>query len=113
MSQWCPAKGVEAGTGSWYSLSAGEGVVVAEYVTERQQVWVGGRAVTLTRQEDGSWWNGEQRAENGYRYAVGGREYVLELLEGEWGLAEYVIETVAGGNTAVTDGVAAHCGSPR
>ena len=102
-----PGKRVEAGTGSWYSLSADEGVVVAEYVTERQLVWVGGRAVTLTRQEDGSWWNGDQRAENGYRYAVRGREYVLELLEGEWGLAEYVIDTFAGGNTAVTEGVAA------
>ena len=99
---------VEAGTGSRYSLSAGPGGgVAADYVPRRQQVRVGSGSLTLTRQEDGSWWNGDERAENGYRYAVGGREYVLELAEGQWGLAEYVIETVAGGNTAVADGVAA------
>ena len=99
---------VEAGTGSWYSLSAGPaGGVTTAYVTQRQQVRVGSGAVALTRQEDGSWWNGTERAENGYRYAVGGREYILELAAGEWGLAEYVIETLAGGTTAVKEGVAA------
>ena len=103
-----PGARVEAGTGSWYALSAAPGGgVAADYVTQRQQVRVGGGAVTLTRQEDGSWWSGGERAENGYRYAVGGREYVLELLEGEWDLAEYVIEAIAGGNTAVSEGVVA------
>ena len=99
---------VEAGNGNTYALAAGaDGGVVAEYVPETQRVIIGFGGVTLTRQEDGTWRNGGEHAENGYRYSYGGREYVLELADGRWGLAEYVIDTVAGGRTVATDGVAA------
>ena len=98
---------VESGSGNSYSLAAGsDGAVFAEYLPETQRVSVRGSGVVLTRQEDGTWRIGDTPAENGHRHSVGGREYVLELLDGQWGLAEYVIETVAG-NTGVTDGVAA------
>ena len=98
---------VESSRGNAYSLAAGtDGAVSAEYLPERQRVLVRGTGVDLTRQEDGTWRIGDTLAENGHRHSVGGREYVLELLEGRWGLAEYAIETVAG-NTSVTDGVAA------
>ena len=98
---------VESSRGNAYSLAAGtDGAVSAEYLPERQRVLVRGTGVDLTRQEDGSWRIGDTLAENGHRHSVGGREYVLELQEGRWGLAEYAIETVAG-NTSVADGVAA------
>ena len=98
---------VTSQNGNSYSLSAGtDGAVVAEYLPETQRVLVRGTGIVLARQEDGSWRIGDTPAENGHRHAVGGREYVLELEGGQWGLAEYVMETVAG-NTSVTDGVAA------
>ena len=98
---------VTSQNGNSYSLDAGtDGAVDAEYLPETQRVLVRGAGIVLARQEDGSWRIGDTPAENGHRHAVGGREYVLELQDGQWGLAEYVIETVAG-NTSVTDGVAA------
>ncbi len=98
---------VESSSGNSYALAAGtNGAVFAEYLPETQRVLVRGSGVVLTRQEDGTWRIGDTPAENGHRHAVGGREYVLELLGGQWGLAEYAIETVAG-NTSVIDGIAA------
>ena len=104
-----PGRRVEAANGNTYALVAGEsGVVVGEYVPERQRLQVGSGAVTLTRLEDGTWQIGNKAVANGYRHSVGGRDYVLELLDGRWVLPEYVMETVAGGNTIVQEGVAAH-----
>ena len=98
---------VESNSGNSYSLAAGtNGAVFAEYLPETQRVMVRGAGVVLKRQEDGSWWIGDTLAENGHRHSVGGTEYVLELLDGQWDLAEYAIEAVAG-NTSVTDGIAA------
>ena len=99
---------VEADTGNSYSLQErDDGVIFAEYVPSVQTVRVGRRVVTLTKQEDGTWRHGDEAAANGYRVSIGGRTYLLELAAGRWSLPEYVIDTVAGGNTAVTDGVAA------
>ena len=103
---------VEAANGNTYVLAAGaDGRVVAEYVPDTQRVSIGGGGVTLTRQEDGTWRSGREPAQNGFRYRAGGREYVLELADGRWALAEYVIDTVAGGNTAVADDIAASAAS--
>ena len=98
---------VESTTGNSYSLATGtDGAVFAEYLPETQRVLVLGTGVGLTRQEDSTWRIGDTLAENGHWHSVGGREYVLELLDGQWGLAEYAIETAAG-NNSVTDGIAA------
>lgn len=98
---------VNSSSGNSYALAAGtDGAVFAEYLPETQRVSVRGSGVVLTRQEDGTWQIGDTPAKNGHRHSLGGREYVLELLDGQWGLAEYAIETVAG-NTSVTDGIAA------
>ena len=99
---------VESDTGNKYSLQKhDDGVIFARYVPSTQALRVGRRTVTLTKQEDGTWRHGDEPAANGYRLTIGGRSYVLELASGRWTLPEYVIDTVAGGNTAVTDGVAA------
>ena len=99
---------VESDTGNKYSLQKrDDGVIFAGYVPWTQALRVGRRAVTLTKQEDGTWRHGNEPAANGYRLSIGGRTYVLELAAGHWSLPEYVIETVAGGNTAVKERVAA------
>ena len=99
---------VEADSGNSYSLQKrDDGVIFAEYVPSVQTVRVGRRVVTLAKQEDGTWHHGDEPAANGYRVSIGGRTYLLELADGRWSLPEYVIDTVAGGNTAVADGVAA------
>ena len=99
---------VESDTGNKYSLQKRDnGVIFAGYVPWTQALRVGRRAVTLTKQEDGTWRHGNEPAANGYRLSIGGRTYVLELAAGHWSLPEYVIETVAGGNTAVEERVAA------
>ena len=99
---------VESSTGNLYSLQKrDDGDIFARYVPSAQTVRVGRQVVTFTKQEDGTWRHGSELAANGYRLMIGGRSYVLELASGRWALPEYVIDTVAGGNTAVTDGVAA------
>ena len=101
-----PGRRVEAPNGNTYALLAGEnGGVVGEYIPERQQLRIGSGTVTLTRQEDRTWRIGNEAIENGHRYSIGGREYVLELSDGRWVLPDYVIDTVAGGNTKVKEGV--------
>ena len=102
-----PGRRVEAENGNTYALMAGsEGGVVAEYVPEMQRLQIASGEVTLTRQEDSTWRIGDETVENGHRYSIGSREYVLELANGRWGLPEFVIETAAG-NTDVVDGIAA------
>ena len=102
-----PGRRVAAENGNTYTLTAGPGGgVLAEYVPETQRLRIGTGAVALTRQENGTWRIGDQTVENGHRYSTGGREYVLELANGQWGLPEFVIETAAG-KTEVLDGVAA------
>ena len=99
---------VESDTGNSYSLQKrDDGVIFARYVPSAQTVRVGRRVVTLTKQEDGTWRHGDEPAANGYQLSIGGRTYVFELAAGRWSLPEYVIDTVAGGNTTVADGVAA------
>ena len=99
---------VASKAGNSYSLQRREdGVIFARYVPATQTVRVGRRRVTFTKQEDGAWRHGDEPAATGYRLSVGGRTYVLELAAGRWSLPKYVIETVAGGNTAVREGVAA------
>ena len=98
---------LSARNGNEYSLSTGpSGAILATYLPQVQQISLAQSPVTLTRLEDGTWWIDQVRAENGHRHLHNGREYVLELLDGTWGLAPYVARTVAG-NTAVAEGVRA------
>ena len=89
---------VYSGNGNTYALTKStDGLTAATYVPESQQVRLGARGgVTLTRDEDGTWRIDGEPVENGHRHILGGRGFVLELADGTWGLAEYVIETVAG-----------------
>ena len=96
-----------ASNGNEYSLTAEpSGAIVATYLPEQQRVSLAGSQVMLTKQEDGTWRIGDEQVENGHRYSYSGREYVLELRDGNWGLAPYVIRTVAG-STDVTDAIPA------
>ena len=96
-----------AGNGNEYSLTAEPGgAFVATYLPQEQRISLAGSEVTVTSQEDGTWRIGQVRVENGHKYSHGGREYVLELLDGTWGLAPYVVRTVAG-STEVDDGIPA------
>ena len=98
---------LSARNGNEYSLTAEPGgAILATYVPEVQRISLAGSPVTLTSREDGTWWIDQVRAENGHRHLHNGREYVLELWDGTWGLAPYVARTVAG-NTEVADGVPA------
>ena len=98
---------VAASNGNSYALTEGpDGVVVAHYVPETQQVNLAGGGATLARDEDGTWRIDGEPVENGHRHLHLGREYVLELAEGIWGLADYTIETVAG-TTDVAEGILA------
>ena len=99
---------VKAGNGNTYALTQGaDGLVVASYVPEAQQVQLGvDGGVTLTRDEDGTWRIDGEPVENGHRHSFGGRNFVLELADGTWGVAEYVIEAAAG-STVVAEGVPA------
>ena len=98
---------LSARNGNEYSLTAEpSGAILATYVPEVQRISLAGSSVTLTTREDGTWWIDQVRAENGHRHLHNGREYVLELWDGTWGLAPYVARTVAG-NTEVADGVPA------
>ena len=99
---------VSSANGSLYVLTQeSEGGIVATFVPEIQRVSLAGADVTLTRNEDGTWRIGEDRVENGHRHLHGGKEYVLELADGNWRLAEYTIETVAGTTHVATDGIPA------
>ena len=99
---------VTAGNGNTYSLTKGsDGAFVATYVPETQRVQLPGGSVTLARDEEGIWRIGENPVENGHRHQFQGREYVLELADGSWRMAEYVIETVAGSTPVAADGIPA------
>ena len=96
---------VTAGNGNSYSLSQrSDGIVVATYVPEEQEVRLTGGDVTITRDEHGTWRIDGESVGNGHRHLHLGREYVLELADGSWGLATYTIDTVAG-TTEVTEGI--------
>ena len=84
-----------------------DGAIIATFVPQTQRVSLAGADVALTRGEDGLWRVGETPVENGHRHLHGGQEYVLELLGGDWRLAEYVVETVAGTTDVPTDGIPA------
>ena len=97
-----------AANGNAYSLSAGpDGGIVATFLPETQRVSLAGGEVTLTREEDGAWRIGEDLVENGHRHLHQGKEYILELADGSWGLAQYTIETVAGTTSVAAEGVQA------
>ena len=99
---------VTAANGNLYTLTQGtDGGIVTTFVPEAQRVSLAGTEVTLTRSEDGTWRIGEDPVENGHRHLHDGKEYVLELTDGNWRLAEYVVETVAGTTEVATDGIAA------
>ena len=99
---------VTAGNGNSYALTMGsDGVPVATYVPETQRVRLAGGDVTLARDEDGTWRIGGDPVENGHRHLHGGREFVLEIADGSWRLAEYTVETVAGRTHTATDGIPA------
>ena len=89
---------VDAENGNTYALTKStDGLIAATYLPESQQVRLGASGrVTLTRDEDGTWRIDGEPVENGHRHTLGGRGFVLELAEDTWGVAEYVIETVAG-----------------
>ena len=97
---------VNAGNGNTYALTKDtNGLVAATYMPESQQVRLGATGgVTLTRDEDGTWRIGGEPVENGHLHMLGGKGFVLELAEGSWGLADYVIETVAG-TVEVAEGI--------
>ena len=98
---------VTAGNGSSYSLTKrSDGVIVATYVPQSQRVRLTGGEVTLTRDEDGTWRIDGGPVRNGHRHLHLGREFVLEFADGNWNLAQYVIDTVAG-TTEVPEGVQA------
>ena len=99
---------VMAGNGNTYALTkSSAGAVVATYVPETQAVPLRGGDVTISRDEDGTWRIGENRVENGHRHEHQGKDYVLELADGQWRLAEYTIETVAGTTPIAPDGAPA------
>ena len=99
---------VVAGNGNLYALTKGsDGVIVATYVPETQQVSLGSGEVSLARDEDGTWRIGEDPVENGHRHQHADKEYVLELADGSWRLAEYTIQTVAGTTEIAAEGVMA------
>ena len=99
---------VAANNGNLYSLTADPArLVAATYLVESQSVRLPGGGVTLTRDEDGTWRIAGDAVEHGHRHPLGGKEYVLEFVEGSWGLAEYAIETVAGVADAAADGILA------
>ena len=98
---------VNAEGGNTYALTQGtDGLITVAYVPESQRVRRGPSGVTLTRDEDGTWRIDGEPVENGHPHAFGGRSFVLELADGTWGLAEYVIETVAG-TVEVAEGIPA------
>ena len=99
---------VTAGNGNSYALTkSSDSVVAATYVPQSQQVRLTGGDVTLARDEDGIWRIDGDPVENGHRHLHQGKEYVLELADGSWRLAEYTIETVAGAPEVAVDGVLA------
>ena len=99
---------VTAGNGNSYALTkSSDSVVVATYVPQSQQVRLTGGDVTLARDEDGIWQIDGDPVENGHRHLHQGKEYVLELADGSWRLAEFTIETVAGAPEVAVDGVLA------
>ena len=83
-----------------YALDIGSsGVLEATFVPEEQSVELpDGSSVTLTKSTVGIWKVGETIVESVYSHSVGGNEYVLEFLNGKWGLAPYVIRSVVGTN---------------
>ena len=103
-------RGMEAvaANGNRYEIGqAASGAVIATYVPDRQAVELqDGNAVTMMTSEDGTWWIGDQVAENGYLHVEDGREYLLEWTGAQWRLAKYTIRTVAG-TVDVAEGVAA------
>ena len=99
---------VRAGNGNSYTLAKGsDGAPVATYLPETQRVPLTGGDVALARDEDGTWRIGGDPVENGHRHLHGGREFVLEIADGSWRLAEYTVETVAGTTRTATDGIPA------
>ena len=105
---------VKTAKGTAYALTAASnGGVVATFLPETQRVSLAGGELTLTRAEDGSWRIGDDSVENGHRYVHAGREYVLELADGTWKLAEYAVETVAGTREVVAEGTQADSANLR
>ena len=99
---------VTAGNGNIYSLVAGMGgTISATYVPKVPILKLAaGEFVKLTRDEAGAWRIGPDPGETPYRHVQGGREYVLELADGQWQVASYTVQTVAG-NGDSADGLAA------
>ena len=105
---------VTAGNGNSYALTADpDRVVAATYLAQSQSVRLPGGEVTVARDEDGTWRIAGDPVVHGHRHLQGGKEYVLELVDGSWGLAEYVIETVAGARDVAAEGVPATTASLR
>ena len=55
-----------------------------------------GEQVTLVQRGEGDWYIGEDPVQNGYRHIVGGHEYMLELVGGQWRPAPYAVRIAAG-----------------
>ena len=99
---------VQTANGLSYTLTQdSEGAISATFVPQTQRVSLTGADVALTRGEDGLWRIGETPVENGHRHLHEGDEYVLELADGDWRLAEYVVETVVGTTDVPADGIRA------
>ena len=97
-----------AANGNEYAISKGaDEAVVAVYVPPTQRVGLAaGASVVLARDEDGTWRLGPEEVGSGYRHVADGREYLLELADGQWRRALYTLRTVAGSDDVV-DGVPA------
>ena len=93
---------VTADHGNAYALTGRPGGgVAATYMPQSQRVQLPRGSVTVTRDEDGTWRIGDDPVENGHRHLLGSMEYVLEFMDGTWGLAKYVVEAIAGKTAAV------------
>ena len=96
-----------ATNGNEYVISKGAGGAVATYVPGLQSVDLGGgKTVSFTRDEAGTWYLGTQAAGRNARHIEDGREHLLEFADGQWRRALYTIRTVAG-TDAVLDGIPA------
>ena len=99
---------VSAGNGNVYALTADpDRTVAAAYLPESQSVQLPRGGVTLTRDEDGIWRIDGDAIDHGHRHLHLGEQYVLEFVDGRWGMAEYTIQTVAGRTEVAAEGVPA------
>ena len=86
-----------AANGNEYVISQEANGAVATYVPGVQSVGLGGgRTVSFTRDEAGTWHLGAQAAGSSAVHVEDGREHLLEFADGQWRRALYTIRTVAG-----------------